>query len=96
MTGDHVKQVNIDMRFNSIGMNGHQIILSTGYNRYMRDTVNFSNSCVVVFTASELANPQVPAEQVQWRQFLMIGEVGVVRVDAAIDHTGFVAAFSKE
>ena len=95
MTGEHVKHVNIDMRFNSIGTNGHQIILSTGYNRYMRDTVNFNNSCVVVFTTSELADPEVPAEEVEWRQFLRTGEVGVVRVDAAINHTGFVAVFPK-
>ena len=94
-TGEHVKHVNIDMRFNSIGTNGHQVILSTGYNRYLRDTVNFTNSCVVVFTASELADPEVPAEEVEWREFLRTGEVGLVRVDAAINHTGFVAVFPK-
>ena len=94
-TGEHVKHVNIDMRFNSIGTNGHQIILSTGYNRYLRDTVNFTNSCVVVFTASELADLKVAAEEVEWREFLRTGEVGVMRVDAAINRTGFVAVFPK-
>ena len=94
-TGEHVKHVNIDMRFNSIGTNGQQIILSTGYNRHLRDTVNFTNSCVVVFRASELGDPKVPAEEVEWREFLRTGEVGVTRVDAAINRTGFVAVFPK-
>ena len=91
MTGEHVKQVNIK-RFNSIGTNGHQVILSTGY---LRDTVNFINSCINVFMALELADPKVPAEEVEWREFLRTGEVGVVRVDAAINRTGFVAVFPK-
>ena len=89
MTGEHVKQVN--MRFNSIGTNGHQVILSTGY---LRDTVNFINSCVDVFTALELADPKVPAEEVEWREFLRTGGGGWV-VRAAINCTGFVAVFLK-
>ena len=93
-TGQYVKHVNIDMTFNSIGTNGHQIILSTKFNRYLRDTVNF-NSCVVFFTASELADPGLPAEEVEWREFLRAEEVGLVRVDTAINHTGFVAVFPK-
>ena len=72
MTGEQVKQVNIK-RFNSIGTNGHQVILSTGY---LRDTVNFINSCINVFMALELADPKVPAEEVEWREFLRTGEGG--------------------
>ena len=59
-TGEHVKHVNIDMRFYSIGTNGDQIIMSTGYTRYLRNTVNFSNSCVVIFSTSELADLRFP------------------------------------
>ena len=94
-TGEHVKHVNIDMRFNSIGTNGDQIIMSTGYTRYLRNTVNFSNSCVVIFSTSELGDPKVPSKEVHWREFLRNEQVGLVRVDAAIHCTGFVAVYPK-
>ena len=94
-TGEHVKHVNIDMRFYSIGTNRDQIIMSTGYKRYLRNTVNFSNSCVVIFSTSELADPKVPAKEVRWREFLRNEQVGLVRVDAAIHRTGFVAVYPK-
>ena len=81
-TGEHVKDVNIDMRFNSNGTNGDQIIMSTGYTRYLRNTVNFSNSCLVIFSTFKLADPKVPSKEVHWREFLSNEQVGLVRVDA--------------
>ena len=94
-TGDQVKRINIDISFNSIGTNGHKIILSTGYTRHLRDTVNFANSCVIIFSLSELVDPKIPAEEVEWREFLPTDELGEVKVEVAINQTGFVAVFPK-
>ena len=74
-TGDQVKRINIDISFNSIGTNEHEIILSTGYTRHLRDTVNFPNSCVIIFTLSELVDPKIPGEEVEWREFLPTEEL---------------------
>ena len=94
-TGQHVKHIKIKMTSSSaLNTNREQIILSTGYPRSWRNSLNL-NSCVVIFNVSELADPKVPAEEVDWREFLRQEKVGVVNVDAAIHQTGFVAVFPK-
>ena len=99
MTGDHVKHINIDVRLKGIGTNGSEVILSTAYCHCCvnRSNVNFGSNYILVFDASELSDPNVPAENVRWREFLHSGEVGNARnVEAAINSTGIVAVFSKQ
>ena len=102
MTGDHVKHINIDVRLKGIGTNGSEVILSTAYYccpwcaPVMRSSVNFGSNFILVFDASELSDPNVPAENVRWREFLHSGEVGnASNVEAAINNTSIVAVFPR-
>ena len=99
MTGDHVKHINIDVSLQGIGTNGSEVVLSTSYccHRCMGSTVNFGSNFILVFDASELSDPNVPAENVRWREFLHSGEVGdASNVESAINSTGIVAVFPRQ
>ena len=51
---------------------------------------------IFVFNASELSDPNVPAENVRCREFLHSGEIGnAANMEAAINNTGIVAVFPK-
>ena len=52
--------------------------------------------CILVFDASKLADPNVPAENVRWRELLHSGEVGnTSNVEASINNTGSVEVFPR-
>ena len=100
MTGDHVKHINIDIRLKGIKTNGNEVILSPSYCSChrcgMRSNVNFGSNFILVFDASELSDPNVPAENVRWREHLHSGEMGnASNVEAAINNTSIVAVFLK-
>ena len=104
MTGDHVKHINIDVRLKGIGTNGREVILNTayycqcGYCVSLWSSTNFGSKYILVFDASELSDPNVPAENVRWRELLHSGEVGntTSNVEAAINSTGIVAVFPMQ
>ena len=98
MTGDHVKHINIDIRLKGIKTNGNEVILSPSYCSChrcgMRSNVNFGSNFILVFDASELSDPNVPAENVRWREHLHSGEMGnASNLEAAINNTSIVAVF---
>ena len=100
MTGDHVKHINIDVRQKGIGTNGSEVILSTAYccrECAMDSSAKSWSNYILVFDASELSDPNVPAENVRWRELLHREQVGnTTRLEAAINKTGIVAVFPKQ
>ena len=100
MTGDLVKHIDIDVRQKGIGTNGSEVILSTAYCcpecATDPDAKSWSNY-ILVFNAAELSDPNVPAENVRWRELLHREQVGDTNiVEAAINKTGIVAVFPKQ
>ena len=94
MTGDHVKHINIDIRLKGIGTNGNEVIVNTSRCHNCRTNVNFGSNSILVFEASELSDPNVPADNVRWRELLhSVGNTSIV--EAAINDTGIVAVFPK-
>merc|ERR1712130_1015730 len=94
-----MKHIDIDVRQKGIGTNGSEVILSTAYCcpecATDPDAKSWSNY-ILVFNAAELSDPNVPTENVRWRELLHREQVGDTNiVEAAINKTGIVAVFPK-
>ena len=95
MTGDYVKYIKLDFKLKRIKTNGSEVIVSP----CACDNCGMGpvgSNYIFVFDASELSDPNVPAENVSWRELLHSGEAGNAKsVEADINNTGIVAVFQN-